>query len=154
MRLDDLDVEIVIQGRSDFLSEDGQKVHTQRHIPRTNDRRLSGRSRNLGQMFILETCGADHMHNACFRSFLGKGNRRNGRGKINDSISICKRGSRIIRDNHAQRSATHSRANILTNPCMARPFNRTYKTRLVRFDHGFDQHLTHAARSSGDHNTW
>jgi len=75
---------------------------------------------------------------------------RFGGGEINDGLGAGNRLQRVIGDGQADVGPAHRRPRIHAHPIVACPFDHAHQPHLVAGQHGFDQHLAHAARSPCD----
>ena len=82
---------------------------------------------------------------------LGEGECRFRSGEINDRLRALHRLCRVIGHDHANGSAAHSNADILTDPRMSGTFYRTRQMHPVAGRNLPNQHLAHAARSPCNH---
>ena len=146
MRLDHLDVEILIQCGSHLFGDLHQQVHPEAHVARLNDRRVAA---GMGQglmVAVIHAGGADHMHTAGLCSQLGVRDGGVGRGEVDYCLRIDDRVNRIGVNHHAGCCPAHAVAQIAPRPIVARAFRHRDQMRGVAVIDQLDQHLAHPAR--------
>lgn len=150
MRLDDFYIPVCIQRCGDFLCQTGQQVDAKAHIAGLNDHGMVGGGIKFGVMRRFKAGGSHNMHGAGLSGEGGKFHRGSGGGEIDHRLRCGEGFERVIADQNAKRSAAHADADILANPGMAGAFDATCQLGVRVGGDALDQHLTHAARGSGD----
>lgn len=153
MRLDDLDIEILVQRGCDLLSQLHQQVNPKTHVSGPHDNGVMGSAVDGGDIVVRQPGRADHMHRTRLRREARKGDRGGGRSKVDNRLRLGKSRDRIIRHCHAKRRTAHGNADILTYPRMALALQRGNQMAGVRLRDSLHQHLPHAARSPRDHDS-
>ena len=153
MRLDHFDIKIFVQRGSDLFRQLHQQVDPKAHVARAYDDSMMRGAVDSGDVVIRQASRADHMHRPRLRREASKSDRGGGGGKVDNGLRFCKGRDRIVRDSHAQRSAAHRRADILSDPSMAFAFKRGDQMAGVRLRDSLHQHLPHAARSPRNHDS-
>lgn len=151
VRLNDLDVKVVAQRRRNLARQSQKQVHTKRHVPRSHHNRVTGRGIDRGKIRVRQTGCANDVNRTGLRGKGRQCNRRGRGGEVNDGLRRGKRRKRIIRHLDTERGSAHGRSEILTNPVMPGPFQRTDKAAFVAGGNQPNQCLTHAARHAIDH---
>ena len=112
MHFQDLDVELLAEGRSDAADQGSEKIDADAHIARPDDAGVAGGRDERRIVLRLEPGGAEHMHDAGLRGEGGQLQRGGRAGEIDDRIDAGQQGRRVGGDRDADRTDAGERAHI------------------------------------------
>ena len=150
MHLEDLDIEIVVQGGRDLLGQRKQQVHGQAHIRRVHDDRLLAGGFQRRFLGSFHAGGANNVGDARVGGQCHVVDRRPRQGEFDDGVRRGNDGCGIIGDGDTKRAGTGGIARVLSDQGRARDVRGGGDCAAIRVRDLADAGLSHAPAGADD----